>query len=57
MFRSALVGSAAERLRSGGDVSLGACLERPAFLSLAVVTCSPNRALGSHPCPASRGAG
>ncbi|WP_030610569.1 hypothetical protein [Streptomyces achromogenes] len=51
---NALVDSAAERLRYGADVSLGAYLERPAFLSLAVVTCSPNLAIGNHPCPASR---
>ncbi|MEV7284129.1 hypothetical protein AB0O01_06105 [Streptomyces sp. NPDC093252] len=46
-----LVNSAAGHLRSGGDVSYGFYLERPTFLSLAVVTCSPNR---SHPrlgCP------
>ncbi|WP_329067592.1 hypothetical protein [Streptomyces sp. NBC_01429] len=39
-----LVGSAAERLEQGGDVSLGFYLERPSYLSLALVTCSPNRA-------------
>ncbi|MGV9568614.1 hypothetical protein ACWDRX_02870, partial [Streptomyces nigra] len=38
-----LVDSAAERLHAGGDVSYGVYLERPSYLSLAVVTCSPNR--------------
>ncbi|MFJ5111524.1 hypothetical protein ACIQAD_12900 [Streptomyces sp. NPDC088551] len=44
--------SAAERLGWGGDVSLGFYLERPAFLSLALVTCSPNRAAPALACPA-----
>ncbi|MFI5799983.1 hypothetical protein [Streptomyces sp. NPDC051677] len=39
-----LVESAAERLAWGGDVSLGFYLEHPSYLSLAVVTCSPERA-------------
>ncbi|MFI5801170.1 hypothetical protein [Streptomyces sp. NPDC051677] len=46
-----LVNSAAERLRSGADVSYGFYLERPSYLSLAVVTCSPNRAKAELPCP------
>ncbi|MFE7133561.1 hypothetical protein ACFVIM_22155 [Streptomyces sp. NPDC057638] len=46
-----LVGSAAERLRWGGDVSHGFYLERPAFLSLAVVCCSPNRTPLDVDCP------
>lgn len=47
--------SAAERLRWGRDVSLGFYLERPAYLSLALVTCSPNRAAPDLPCPAQSG--
>jgi hypothetical protein len=46
-----LVNAAAERLHSGADVSYGFYLERASYLSLAVLTCSPNR---SHPelaCP------
>ncbi|GAA0901125.1 hypothetical protein [Streptomyces thermoalcalitolerans] len=46
-----MVNAAAERLRSGGDVSYGCYLERPLYLSLAVVTCSPNRAMPDLPCP------
>ncbi|MFI9763999.1 hypothetical protein ACIHFB_39425 [Streptomyces sp. NPDC051963] len=46
-----VVNSAAERLDSGGDVSLGFYLERPTFLSLAVVTCSPNRSKPELGCP------
>ncbi|MEU5087358.1 hypothetical protein [Streptomyces sp. NPDC021356] len=46
-----LVTAAAERLRSGGDVSLGFYLERPSYLSLALVTCSPSRTLPHLPCP------
>ncbi|MEV8550092.1 hypothetical protein AB0L04_09705 [Streptomyces glaucescens] len=46
-----LVDAAAERLRSGADVSYGVYLERPSYLSLAVVTCSPNRAAPDLPCP------
>lgn len=49
--RDALVASVAERLGAGGDVSLGFYLERPAFLSLSLVTCSPNRARPELPCP------
>lgn len=48
---AALVGSAAERLGWGADMSHGFYLERPAFLSLAVVCCSPNRALREADCP------
>lgn len=46
-----LVNSAAERLREGGDVSHGFYLERPSYLSLAVVTCSPNRSMPELACP------
>lgn len=43
-----------ETLGWGGDVSLGYYLGRPSFLSLAVVTCSPNRAAPDLECPAGR---
>ncbi|WP_416978773.1 hypothetical protein [Streptomyces sp. T028] len=46
-----LVDAAAVRLHSGADVSYGCYLERPAYLSLAVVTCSPNRMLPELACP------
>jgi hypothetical protein len=46
-----LVDAAAERLHAGGDVSYGHYLERPSYLSLAVVTCSPNRSALELPCP------
>lgn len=46
-----LVDSAAERLHTGGDVSYGVYLERPSYLSLAAVTCSPNRTAPELPCP------
>ncbi|MEU3251402.1 hypothetical protein [Streptomyces sp. NPDC006997] len=46
-----LVNAAAERLRRGADVSYGFYLERPSYLSLAVVTCSPLRAQGELVCP------
>ncbi|MFE9457381.1 hypothetical protein [Streptomyces californicus] len=46
-----LVNAAAERLGRGGDVSHGFYLERPAFLSLALVCCSPNRAEPGLECP------
>ncbi|MFG2635965.1 hypothetical protein ACGFX8_19100 [Streptomyces sp. NPDC048362] len=49
--RAALVTAATERLGAGGDVSLGFYLERPAYLSLALVTCSPNRARPEPACP------
>ncbi|MFJ5777734.1 hypothetical protein [Streptomyces sp. NPDC093094] len=48
---SRLVGSAAVQLAAGVDVSYGFYLERPAFLHLAVVTCSPNRSMPDLPCP------
>ena len=47
-----LVDSVAARLYSGTDVSFGFYLERPAYLSLAVVTCSPNRSNPELACPA-----
>ncbi|KOU63068.1 hypothetical protein ADK57_23160 [Streptomyces sp. MMG1533] len=46
-----LVNSAAERLDSGDDVSLGFYLERPSYLSLALVACSPNRSMPELACP------
>ncbi|KPI18053.1 hypothetical protein OK074_8000 [Actinobacteria bacterium OK074] len=47
-----LINSAVGRLGWGGDVSLGFYLERPSYLSVAVVTCSPNRAATPElPCP------
>ncbi|MGW0846109.1 hypothetical protein ACWD26_39445 [Streptomyces sp. NPDC002787] len=46
-----LVDSAVERLNSGADISLGRYLERPTYLSLALVTCSPNRSLPDLRCP------
>ncbi|MFI6465586.1 hypothetical protein [Streptomyces sp. NPDC050528] len=46
-----LVNSAAERLESGADVSLGFYLERPAYLSVSLVTCSPNRSKPELRCP------
>ncbi|MFJ3800211.1 hypothetical protein ACIPSJ_28520 [Streptomyces sp. NPDC090088] len=45
------VNAAAEQLQSGADVSYGFYLERPSYLSLAVVTCSPNRANAELACP------
>ncbi|MFJ4688659.1 hypothetical protein [Streptomyces sp. NPDC088789] len=45
-----LVDAFAERLHSGADVSYGFYLERPSYLSLAVVTCSPNRSRPELPC-------
>jgi hypothetical protein len=48
---ASLVGSAAMRLASGADVSLGLYLERPSYLSLAVVTCCPNGTRPELPCP------
>lgn len=48
---SRLVNAAAEQLHSGADVSYGFYLERPSYLSLAVVTCSPNRANAELACP------
>ncbi|MET7484375.1 hypothetical protein [Streptomyces sp. NPDC005538] len=49
--RTALVNSVAEQLGWGADVSLGYYLERPSYLSLAVVTCSPNRSMPQLVCP------
>ncbi|MEU9404722.1 hypothetical protein AB0E08_03260 [Streptomyces sp. NPDC048281] len=46
-----LVNAAAEQLHSGADVSYGFYLERPSYLHLAVVTCTPNRSLPTLPCP------
>lgn len=46
-----LVNSAVERLGSGADVSFGFYLERPSYLSLAVVACSPNRSKAELACP------
>ncbi|MCS0637723.1 hypothetical protein NX801_19040 [Streptomyces sp. LP05-1] len=46
-----LVESATERLGRGGDVSHGFYLERPSFLSLALVCCSPNRTTPELECP------
>lgn len=48
---ASLVNSAAARLNSGADVAFGYYLERPSYLSLAVVTCSPNRSMPELPCP------
>ncbi|MEW2618661.1 hypothetical protein [Streptomyces sp. NPDC048106] len=48
---AALLNSAVEQLRDGRDVSFGAYLERPSYLSVAVVTCSPNRAHPELGCP------
>ncbi|MFF2852907.1 hypothetical protein ACFVT5_42475 [Streptomyces sp. NPDC058001] len=49
-YLATLVNSSAEHLESGTDVSLGFYLERPAYLSLALVCC-PNRARPELPCP------
>lgn len=46
-----LLNTVAERLRSGADVSYGFYLERPSYLSLAVVTCCPNRSKPELVCP------
>lgn len=45
---------ATKTLGWGMDVSLGFYLGRPLFLSLAVVTCSPNRAIPEVACPSVR---
>ncbi|MCQ8770076.1 hypothetical protein [Streptomyces telluris] len=50
----ALVGSAAERLARGGDVSLGFYLRGALFLSVALVGCSPNRTEPELSCPLAR---
>ncbi|GLF94839.1 hypothetical protein [Streptomyces yaizuensis] len=49
-----LATAAVERLTWGGDVSLGHYLCGTVFHSVAVVTCSPNRAAPDLPCPARR---
>ncbi|MFE7621684.1 hypothetical protein [Streptomyces sp. NPDC057496] len=46
-----LANSASGRLGRGGDVSQGFYLERPSFLSLALVCCSSNRAMPGLGCP------
>jgi hypothetical protein len=46
-----LVDRAAEHLAAGADVSYGFYLERPSYLSLALLTCSQNRAAPELPCP------
>ncbi|MFJ9814400.1 hypothetical protein ACIRU3_03860 [Streptomyces sp. NPDC101151] len=46
-----LANSVTEKLSSGADVSLGFYLERPSYLSLSVVTCSPNRSKPDIACP------
>ncbi|MFC4516345.1 MULTISPECIES: hypothetical protein [Streptomyces] len=47
-----LVKAAVERLTWGGDVSLGHYLNGTVFHSVALVTCSPNRAAPDLSCPA-----
>ncbi|MFE0426851.1 hypothetical protein, partial [Streptomyces sp. NPDC058953] len=49
-----LVRDAVERLAWGGDVSLGFYLDGTLFRSIAVVTCSPNRARPEFHCPLAR---
>ncbi|MEU9370946.1 hypothetical protein AB0D78_43625 [Streptomyces avermitilis] len=46
-----LVNAATEQLHSGADVAFGFYLEHPSYLSLAAVTCSPNRATPELACP------
>ncbi|MER8154353.1 hypothetical protein [Streptomyces sp. NPDC094472] len=46
-----LVTTAADRLTHGTDVSFGFYLGRTSFLSLALVTCSPNHWVPDLPCP------
>ncbi|MET8559503.1 hypothetical protein ABZV75_02485 [Streptomyces flaveolus] len=46
-----LVNGTAERLYSGADVSYGFYLERPSYLSLTLVTRSPNRSRPELACP------
>ncbi|MFE3597965.1 hypothetical protein [Streptomyces sp. NPDC059142] len=50
-YLDGLTYSATERMAWGGDVALGFYLDRPAYLSLALVTCSPNRSSPGLPCP------
>ncbi|MFD7262799.1 hypothetical protein [Streptomyces sp. NPDC059874] len=49
-----LVKGAVERLTWGGDVSLGHYLSGTVFHSVALVTCSPNRAAPDLTCPVRR---
>ncbi|MET8983284.1 hypothetical protein ABZX85_47750 [Streptomyces sp. NPDC004539] len=49
---TALAAAALVRLRAGNDVALGLYLERPAYLHLALIACTPNRARPQLPCPA-----
>jgi hypothetical protein len=46
-----LADAAADRLGQGGEVSHGFYLDGPAFLSVAVVPCSPNRTRPELRCP------
>ncbi|AUA11266.1 hypothetical protein GTZ89_22180 [Streptomyces sp. SID8382] len=46
-----LVTTATDRLTHGTDVSIGFYLGRTSFLSLALVTCTPNHWLPGLPCP------
>ena len=46
-----LVDAAFVRLNLGADVSLGFYLERPSYLSLAVLTCSPRHSRADLSCP------
>ncbi|MEU1944576.1 hypothetical protein ABZ554_19570 [Streptomyces sp. NPDC020125] len=46
-----LVTTAADRLTHAGDVSIGCYLGRTSFLSLALVTCTPNHWAPNLPCP------
>ncbi len=46
--------SAVERLTWGGDVALGYYLGHPLYLSLSLVTCSPNRTALDLSCPFSQ---
>ncbi|MFJ4771378.1 hypothetical protein ACIP88_20090 [Streptomyces uncialis] len=48
---AARAASAAARLAAGGDISLGHYLQRPVFLSLAVLSCGR----GPAPCPRTTG--
>ncbi|MET9252264.1 hypothetical protein [Streptomyces sp. NPDC003717] len=50
-YLARLVDRAAERLRGGADTSYGFYLGRPSYLSLAAVTCSPNRSRPELACP------
>nr|WP_242705454.1 MULTISPECIES: hypothetical protein [Streptomyces] len=54
---AARTAAGAERLACGGDVSHGYYLNRPLFFSVALVTCSPNRAAPQAPCPGRSAAG